>query len=288
MTDLIAEIRQKRETSNRQANGARDKRDRLNEKIRRIISKRDEYNREVRRLINNAKDHMRKRDEYNAKVQEAKSGRDELHGQIAVLQDEVDSLKRQNTPTGGPSLGLLRKELRELEFNLMTHAFSPKREKEIIGQAKAKQQQILEREKLVETEEILAKVESLDEMKEKARTLHDTVQENAALAQNEHEHMIKYFDESSEIKKLADVQQKEMMGIKELADEQHRFCVEFTRKVHDFDKIISGLIQKRRLESRSKEEMSTKMEAKDIFQKFKKGEKLSTTDLMSLQKAGLI
>lgn len=288
MTDLITEIRQKRETSNRQANGARDKRDRLNDKIRRIISKRDEYNREVRRLINTAKDHMKKRDEYNAKVQAAKSERDKLHEQIAILQEEVDSLKRKNMPTGGPSLGLLRKELRELEFNLMTHAFSPKREKEIIAQAKAKQQQIEEREKLVETEEILQKMDLLGEQKVKAKELHEVVQENAALAQKEHELMIQHFDESSELKKLADVQQKEMMEIKEVADEQHRTCVEFTRKVHDFDKIISGLIQKRRLESKSKEEMSTKMEAKDIFQKFKKGEKLSTADLMSLQKAGLI
>lgn len=288
MTDLITEIRQKRESSNRQANGARDKRDRLNDKIRRIISKRDEYNREVRRLINTAKEHMKKRDEYNAKVQEAKSERDKHHEQIAVLQDEVDSLKRKNMPTGGPSLGLLRKELRELEFNLMTHAFSPKREKEIIGQAKAKQQQIEEREKLVETEEILQKMDLLGELKAKAKELHEVVQENAALAQKEHELMIQHFDESSELKKLADVQQKEMMEIKEVADEQHKTCVEFTRKVHDFDKIIAGLIQKKRMESKSKEEMSTKMEAKDIFQKFKKGEKLSTTDLMSLQKAGLI
>jgi len=231
---------------------------------------------------------MKKRDEYNAKVQQAKGERDKFHEEIAVLQEEVDTLKRQNMPRGGPSLGSLRKELRELEFNLMTHAFTAKREKEIIAQVKAKQQQIEEREKLVETQEILEKTATLDELRGNAKKFHETVQENAALAQNEHELMIKHFDESSELKKLADVQQKEMMEIKEVADEQHRTCVEFTRKVHDFDKIISGLIQKRRLESKSKEEMSTKMEAKDIFQKFKKGEKLSTADLMSLQKAGLI
>ena len=124
MTDLITEIRQKRESCNRQANAARDKRDRLNDKIRKIIGKRDEYNREVRRLINTAKDHMKKRDEYNAKVQQAKGERDKFHEEIAVLQEEVDTLKRQNMPRGGPSLGSLRKELRELEFNLMEGGYA--------------------------------------------------------------------------------------------------------------------------------------------------------------------
>jgi len=288
MTDLITEIRQKRESYNRQAITARDKRDRFNEKIRGIIGKRDEYNREVRRLINVAKEHMRKRDEYNSKVQGAKKERDLLHDEIGKLQDEIDALKRQNMPRGGPSLGLLRKELRDLEFNLMTRAVSPKKEKEMVALMKDKQQQIQEREKLVETEEILEKSSVVEKQKTDAKDYHETVQENAAQAQQEHELMIQNFDKSSELKKLADIQQKEMISVKEVADEQHRNCVDLTRKVHDFDKIISGLIQKRRLESRSKEEMSTKMEAKDIFTKFKKGEKLSTADLMSLQKAGLI
>jgi uncharacterized coiled-coil DUF342 family protein len=288
MTDLITEIKQKRDTSNRQAIVARDKRDRLNEKIRTIIGKRDKFNKEVRKHINTAKEHMKRRDEFNTQVQGAKAKRDALHVDIGGLQDGLDSLKRQNAPRVGPSLHTLRKELRELEFNLMTHAFSTKREKEIIGQAKEKQQQIVEREKLVETPEIQEKSDALTEKKTQAKELHDVVQENASLAQAEHELMIQNFDKSSELKKLADAQQKEMMSVKEIADEQHRQCVDFTRKVHDFDKIVSGLIQKRRLESRSKEEMSTKMEAVDIFQKFKKGEKLSTSDLMSLQKAGLI
>ncbi len=288
MTDLITEIKQKRDEYNRQAISTRNKRDRLNEQIRGIIGKRDGYNKEVRHFISIAKSHMVSRDAFNAKVREAKKKRDQLHEEISGLQYEIDSLKRTNAPSSGPPLSALRRDLRDLEYKMMTMALTPKKEKDMMAQLKQKKLQIVEREKLVETEEILQKTERFDALKAEAREHHDVVQENAEMAQKEHELMIANFDNSSDVKKLADAQQKEMMAIKELADTQHRFCVDFTRKVHDFDKIVTGLIQKRRLESRSQQEMSSKMEAKDIFQKFKKGEKLSTDDLMSLQKAGLI
>jgi uncharacterized coiled-coil DUF342 family protein len=58
--------------------------------------------------------------------------------------------------------------------------------------------------------------------------------------------------------------------------------------VHDYDKIIAGMRQKARKAKKKDDEASAKEEAEKIFEKFKAGEKLSTEDLMALQKSGYL
>jgi uncharacterized coiled-coil DUF342 family protein len=72
------------------------------------------------------------------------------------------------------------------------------------------------------------------------------------------------------------------------ADEEHRKHIEHIRQVHDYDKIISGMQQKLRKSKKEKDEDSARKEAAEIFDRFKAGEKLSTEDLMILQKSGYL
>ena len=73
-----------------------------------------------------------------------------------------------------------------------------------------------------------------------------------------------------------------------MADEEHNQHVECIRQVHEFDKIITGLKQKKVSARKEKEEVSARLTADDIYERFKSGEKLSTEDLMALQKAGYL
>ena len=56
--------------------------------------------------------------------------------------------------------------------------------------------------------------------------------------------------------------------------------------MHDFDKIISGIRDKGRKSHTDRDDTSAKRQAEEIFEKFKSGEKLSTEDIMVLQKSG--
>jgi len=74
-----------------------------------------------------------------------------------------------------------------------------------------------------------------------------------------------------------------------LADEEHRKHIEHIRQVHDYDKIIHGIWMKSRgVTEEVAEEVDAKKEAELIFERFKKGEKLSTEDLLTLQKSGYL
>ncbi|MEF8832901.1 MAG: phosphoserine phosphatase, partial [Candidatus Thermoplasmatota archaeon] len=64
--------------------------------------------------------------------------------------------------------------------------------------------------------------------------------------------------------------------------------IEAVNEVRDYSKIISGLKKKQRRAKKEKEETETQREAEELYEKFKKGEKLGTDDIMTLQKAGLL
>ena len=97
--------------------------------------------------------------------------------------------------------------------------------------------------------------------------------------------MVSLFEQGDALRKEADGAQEDFIKTKMLADEEHRKHIEFIREVHDYDKIVHGI----RLRGRAGdfvEEIDTKRQAELIFERFRKGEKLSTDDLLTLQKSG--
>ena len=55
-----------------------------------------------------------------------------------------------------------------------------------------------------------------------------------------------------------------------------------------FERKITSTQEKKRKTKKAEEVTTAQKEADEIFERFKRGEKLSTEDLMALQKAGLI
>ena len=75
---------------------------------------------------------------------------------------------------------------------------------------------------------------------------------------------------------------------KEIADGEHNNHIFYIRQVHEYDKVLNGIKRKYRKAKREKSETLAKQQAEDIYERFKNGEKLSTEDLMCLQKAGYL
>jgi uncharacterized coiled-coil DUF342 family protein len=59
-------------------------------------------------------------------------------------------------------------------------------------------------------------------------------------------------------------------------------------QIRDYEKAIIGMKGKQRQDRADRGEAHAKDQAELIMEKFKKGEKLSVDDLMTLQKAGLM
>ncbi len=289
MTELLEELEQKRSITNVDAERHRRLRDELNTKTKEWVQKRDALNSQVRELVDEAAKHRDMRDDLNNKVRGAKDNRDEWNKKVSELNDAVNKLRADTPKDRGPPIKKLKKELNDLEFRHMTSTLSKEKEQELIELMKKIVKQIEDKEKeMSEDSEVGSAIAALREARDQAEVYHRQVSEFAEQAQDEHDKMIGLYEQADKLRKEADAAQEKFIENKLLADEEHRKHIEFIKQVHDFDKMVSGLRQKQKKAKKKKEETAVKKEAEDIFDKFKAGEKLSTEDLMTLQKSGYL
>jgi uncharacterized coiled-coil DUF342 family protein len=250
-----------------------------------LAEERDRLNAQVRDLVQRANDHRNNRNKLNIEVRESKKLRDELNKKSAELNEVVMKLKKEKiVETGGPSLSRLRKELNDLDFKMMTSVLTPDKEKEMMANIARIQAMIREQEqKMEEHREIRQAVRDARQAKEEAETQHRLVSDLARRAQTEHDSMIELYETADELRKQADAAQQKFIANKQLADAEHKQHIELIRKVHDYDKFISGLRRRERKARKDRQETVQKKVTEDIVEKFKKGQKLSTEDLLSLQ-----
>ena len=280
-------LQDKRERFNQQAHRQRDQRDRMNDETKRHAARRDELNAQVRALIDQANQHRQRRDQLNAQVREAKQRRDELNREAHAKAEALQALRKergQGDP--GASVGKLRAELRHLEYQQQTVVLSPKKEKELIELIAAKQKELKEREgALQENADLRQAYEEMKAAKAAAEEQHAAVTQLANDAQSEHEMMVKLFGEADGLRKQADAAQADFVRSKVDADRVHREYIEAVTSIRDIDRVL-GALRPGGGERERHVTAADKAEAEDIFDKFRKGEKLSTEDLMTLQKAG--
>lgn len=287
---MLDELQLKRERENQEAERHRRRRDELNDKTREWVDKRDALNAQVRGLVEEATQHRILRDELNAQVKATKEERDKYNRRVNELQDQLNELKRRKLPRGAVPLGKLQQELKRLEFKQMTSVLSVDKERALIEEIQKLQAEVKKLEKSLEENEDVRKVkEELKAARDLAEDSHRRVSELAERAQGEHDQMTALYEQSDELRRQADRAQEEFIRTKMLADEEHRRHIERIRQVHDYDKIIHGIWMKSRgMPAAATEEADAKKEAELIFDRFKKGEKLSTEDLLTLQKSGYL
>lgn len=289
MTDILKELEMRRDRLNSKAEKYRRSRDGLNQETKKFAEKRDRLNSEVKKRVEKANRHRQTRDELNQKVREAKAKREELNKRYNRLSEELTRLKKERLPNEGEKLSRLRADIKRLEFKQMTSVMTPDKERELVDSMAKLQSKIREHEMAFEeNEEIQGAIRESKEAKEEAEAQHIAVSKYAEQAQREHDEMVALYEESDAIRKEADEAQAQFLQAKKKADQEHRWHIAFIRQVHDFDRVVTGLRQKAKAELSARSQTAAKKEASDIFTKFKAGEKLSTEDLMTLQKAGYL
>ncbi|MFA5861109.1 MAG: phosphoserine phosphatase [Candidatus Thermoplasmatota archaeon] len=292
---LTSDLMQKRDRLQAQAQRHREARDKLNDETKRHSAKRDEFNAQVRAIVDRANAHKAKRDELNAKVHEAKSKRDELNVTAHEKTEALAAMRKEKG--GGPaqSSGIpipkLRAEIQHLEYQQQTTVLTPKKEKELIDLIGTKLRELKEREAAYEEHADVKKAwEDMKTAKAAAEEQHHAVTLLANEAQGEHDSMVKLYHEADGVRKLADAEQGEFVKHKIEADRTHHEFVEAISAIRDIERVAGALRgttpRGEREGPQSSDQAAAQSVAEGIFDKFRKGEKLSTEDLMALQKAG--
>ncbi len=268
----------------RKANSLRAERDRLNDEARKHADERDMYNAEVRGMVNEANEHKKRRDELNEGVQRQKEIRDEANAVADEAHKAAEALRAERGPDGaGPEVNVarLKKEARQLEYKQMTEVLTPPKERELIERLQEIGKLLKQKDRALKADpELKAAIEKAEQLREKAEKEHARVSEIAEKAQGEHDAMIQLYKKSDKVRKLADRMQEKFVISKMEADKVHKAYIEIVNQIHEIEDQSRGGT---RIDAQAAEAA-----ADEVYEKFKSGEKLSTEDLLTLQKAGLL
>jgi len=285
LNDASEDLDRKRAESNARADEARAKRDRLNAEARATAEERSRILDELHAKSADAQDHRRNRDGLNGMVREEKRLREEWNHKLQELGDKVQELKRVRAPKpGAVPVWRLRKELKELEFRHMTTALTGDQEKRLIEEMKRLEAAIRDQDaELRQDPEVEQTIRAFNEAREEAEKHHALVGQYAEDAQREHEAMVALYEEVDELRRQADEVQAKLLEVKGQADDAHRAHIAAIEEVRDIEKLLFATRGGRAPPSWSDAEAPRE---EDFLARLKKGEKVSTEDLLELQKSG--
>jgi uncharacterized coiled-coil DUF342 family protein len=285
LADPVDDLERKRSESNQRADEHRAQRDVLNAEARRLADERSAVLDELHAKSAEAQDHRHGRDDLNESVREAKRLREEWNRKLQEASDRLAELKRARQPRpGAVPVWRLTKELRELEFRHMTSSLTPDQEKRLVAEMQRLQLAIKEHdEQLRKDPEIDQALTALNQARDEAEKHHAAVGQLAEDAQRAHESMVTLYMAVDELRRRADDVQARLIEVKGRADEEHRAHIQAIEEVRDIEKMLYAARGGRAPMSMG--DMEPPKE-EDFLARLKKGEKVSTADLLELQKSG--
>ena len=289
MDESVDEMISEKDTLQQSANTLKKKRDELHKTSKKLAEERDSLNAKIRDMRNKISTHKKARDEFNERVKHAKEQRNEINKTHGEIKKKIADLERERSSTVGVNLHHLKQNLRKLETEQMTQPMSAQKEKKVIETIRDLHAQIKEQEeKLNQDPKLKVAVEEEKKLKGKAEKQHDFVEKMAKRAQEEHQAMIEILESvDKSVQRATEIQEKIVMTKIE-ADKVHKEFIESVNKIHELERNLAGAEETKRKKKKQEESTTAKKEADLIYEKFKRGDKLSTEDLMILQKAGLI
>ena len=289
-------LEEKRSIVDNDADMHRKQRDEYHALSKEWKAKRDSLNAQVREFVTDAGKCRDQRDQFNALVRESKAQRDEWNVKVSELKVRMAELRPErpeDKDKPGQSLDEMKKNLRRMEIDQQTKPMKKDAEDKLVKEISTLAKSIHERQCEVESSleqnsEFRGIHTEFKESKAKAETYHSEMTLHAEQAQSEHEKMIALYDQADRIRKEADAAQAKQVEYKHLGDDEHKKHIELVGSIHESDKEASVIRNRKSNVRKKKVEAENKKEAKDIFERFKNGEKLSTEDLMALQRSGYL
>ena len=257
--NLISQITDEREEFNREAKEQRKIRDKLNIELKENLQKAIEFRNE--------------RNEINKEVEEYKKKRNDVNDKIRNL--EWSSGKKDKIK--------LEKEIEKIDKIIETRVLDIKKENQLVKNANDL------RKKLNEVKEDDKVKEEAQELKAESEKYHQKVVELSSAAQEAHENMIKYFRKTDEIRTAADEAHKLFVEARKQASAKHEDFKMVLSEIHIINKKLGRDKPKKRKPAKqssspNQKNKEEKEKAEAIFEKFKNGKKLSTEELLLLQK----
>jgi uncharacterized coiled-coil DUF342 family protein len=268
----------------------------LRNKIITLDRKKEELYREKRKIssdihsrIKVAKDSKDKRNNLTETVKTTKHSKEELDAKLKSLETEVQTLKEEKQKTlvkigvGDPMM--LKKEIKKLEFKIETEGVTFEKEKELMKVLSKMKKQYESTKGIEDIERKLSfKFRELRELREMMDMTKKIVQVSAKESQKHHVELIESSKEIDELKKKEDTFESEGSKYKsEIAAINDELNAKMNR-MDELRKVLGENNVKLREDVEKSNHEILKQKDNAVQEKIKTGKKLTTEDLLILQR----
>lgn len=256
------------------------------------FKKREEFSKKIREGIQKIKDSREKRDALTKEIKELKPERNSLNNTIAIKSKELESLKKEKIGLAN-SLGIkeppskIKQNIEKLEFKIETSVMPFDKERELMKRIK-------ELKKLHDAasavndfnERIKAADYEIKKMRRSANETHRLIQEKAGQGQALHQEIL---DISAEVDKIKVEEESAFKKFSDLKAKFNEANAQLKGKLKAMDEIRNSLDiinSERKERKRMRQESFLRSKEDEVNEKIKRGEKLTTEDLLVFQEVG--
>ena len=281
-----SQLRKIRKDYHHKAEELRVARDELNLTSQTHAAERNELNVKAKEYMDEVHMYRDRRNGLNVEVGQIRDERNEVTEKVNSLKDNFLSLKRKRfSGQNLPPISRLRKQIQELEIKQMTTPLTTDKERVLVEEISSLQNKIKQHDDLIETDtEVLDARDTFRESENKRRELSKSMQKSRQEAQTAHHSMKDSLRLNRSTRRKADAAQRAFVKAKEKADIVHNEYIEYLRGMQEIDRMTASQGKSGSLA----DQKASAASAEDLFAKFLAGEKLSTEQLMIIQKAGML
>jgi uncharacterized coiled-coil DUF342 family protein len=286
---MLNDLMEKRKKILAESEEHKNRRNELNAAASKFARERNTLNNQTREFVEEAQKNKDLRDKSNQDVLDLKAQRNEFNDKANVLFEDIESFKKEHGTLKNRGIKDLQKQIEYMEYRQQTEVFTTDKERELIEKIKQMMAQVREQEaELEQNKEMRTKITEARDFRKLASDLHAKVTEFAELAQKHHDLMVEFYRKADKSREAADSAHKSFVEAQESADDEHKFFIACQKELRDYDKVISGLRKKTKKVKVTKEQKAVRKEAESLFKNFRAGEKLTTDDILLLQRSKLI
>jgi uncharacterized coiled-coil DUF342 family protein len=260
-----------------------------NDKKESFFQKKTELSKKISSLIDDIKHNRNQRNELTKQVRSEKEERDkhnldvkESVDKIKVLEKEREELIQKHNLKQDPIA--LIKQIRGIEFKIETQPMSFEEEKKLMKRIRDLKKHLEEAKAVVGVIDKMRELSrQIDEKKRTAQSTHRKVQSHAKASQEKHESLIESSKQIDDMKKEEEEAFRNFIENKKIFNELNDKLKLLLTEIKDLSqKADSNKMEVRdSFEKRQKETIEQKKLS--VEEKFKKGLKLTTEDLLAFQ-----
>ncbi|MFP4567496.1 MAG: coiled-coil protein [Candidatus Woesearchaeota archaeon] len=292
MTENIEtkEIAQKIKQTETEVSALKEKLSSLNTEKEAWFAKKGTFSDAIKKNIAEIKELKIKRNELTTKVKTLKRERDELNKEISdnvkvIVKEKKDAGPIPEIKGKKISPGKIKKEIEQIEFKLQTEPMGFEKEQKLRKQIKAQEKILHEFEgQFKATKELREVSNKTSSLKKTANGIHKEIQDVAQESQDIHEKLI------TKSKEVDDLKEKEEEAYKKFLELKEEFN-KLNTELQDKHKVFFESKQKNKetkvqaAKKKAKEDEKTlKEKAKEVEEKITKRKKLTTEDLLIMQR----